>query len=224
MAGQEATLHTMEGSRDHDAVRRSYDAVAEQYVADFRDELGYKPLDRALLACLIEQSDQDAPIADLGCGPGHVAGWLASHGARAVGIDLSAGMIAVGRREYSRVEFRPGDLLALPAADGEFGAAVALYSIIHLQPGELHRAFAEIHRVLRPGGLVLVAFHIGTEVRHLAEWWGREVDVDFRFFEPPHVADVMDRAGLRVEARLERSSYEQEVQTRRAYLMARRPA
>jgi ubiquinone/menaquinone biosynthesis C-methylase UbiE len=111
----------MEGSRDHDAVRRSYDAVAEQYVVGFRDELGYKPLDRALLACLIEQSDQDAPIADLGCGPGHVAGWLASHGATAVGIDLSAGMIAVGRREYSRVEFRPGDLLALPAGDGEFG-------------------------------------------------------------------------------------------------------
>jgi len=149
----------MEGSRDHDAVRRSYNAVAEQYVAGFRDELGYEPLDRALLACLIEQSDQDAPIADLGCGPGHVAGWLASHGATAVGIDLSAGMIAVGRREYSRVEFRQGDLLALPAADGELGAAVALYSIIHLKPGELHRAFTEIHRVLRPGGLCPAEIH-----------------------------------------------------------------
>lgn len=214
----------MEGSRDHDAVRRSYDAVAEQYAVSFRDELGYKPLDRALLACLIEQSDKDAPIADLGCGPGQVTAWLASQGAMAVGIDVSAGMIAAGRREYSHVEFRQGDFLALPAADGEFGAAVALYSIIHLQPGELHRAFTEIHRVLRPGGLVLVAFHIGTEVRHLAEWWGREVDVDFRFFEPAHIADAMERAVLRVEARLERSSYEQEVQTRRAYLLARRPA
>ena len=78
--------------------------------------------------------------------------------------------------------------------------------------------------MLRPGGLVLVAFHIGAEVRHLVEWWGREVDVDFRFFEPAHIADAMERAALRVEARLERSSYEQEVQTRRAYLPARRPA
>jgi ubiquinone/menaquinone biosynthesis C-methylase UbiE len=133
-------------------------------------------------------------------------------------------MIAVGRGEYSQVEFRQGDLLALPATDGEFGAAVTLYSIIHLQPGELHRAFTEIHRVLRPGGLVLVAFHIGTEVRHLVEWWGREVDVDFRFFEPAPIAAAMEKACLRVEARLERSSYKQQVQTRRAYLLARRPA
>jgi hypothetical protein len=43
-------------SRDHDSVRRSYDAVAEQYVASFGGELAGKPLDRALLACLLEQS------------------------------------------------------------------------------------------------------------------------------------------------------------------------
>jgi trans-aconitate methyltransferase len=64
---------------------------------------GYKPLDRALLACLIEQSVKDAPITDLGCGPGHVTAWLASQGAMAVGIDLSAGMIVAGRREYPHV-------------------------------------------------------------------------------------------------------------------------
>src|SRR5947209_680476 len=104
------------GMRDsgyHDRVGRSYDAVAERYAAAFREELAYKPLDRALLACVIEQSESGAPIADLGCGPGHVAGWLAGRGARAVGIDLSPGMIAVGRREYPGVEFRAGDFLAL---------------------------------------------------------------------------------------------------------------
>ena len=62
-------------------------------------------------------------------------------------------MIAVGRRDYPHVEFRVGNLLDLPAADGEFGAAIAFYSIIHLAAGELHRAFEEIHRVLRPRGL-----------------------------------------------------------------------
>jgi hypothetical protein len=44
------------------------------------------------------------------------------------------------------------------AADGEFGAAVAFYSIIHLQPGELGRAFGEVHRVLRPGTLSWLPF------------------------------------------------------------------
>jgi SAM-dependent methyltransferase len=212
----------MERPGSHDSVRRSYNAVAESYASGFRDELARKPLDRAVLACLIEQAEQGVPIADVGCGPGHVSAWLASHGTTAVGIDLSAGMIAVGRREYPEVEFREGDFLALPAAAGEFGAVVALYSIIHLEPSELGRAWDEIHRVLRPSGLLLVAFHIGSEVRHTAEWWGHAVDVDFRFFEPPDIAETLEAAGFAVEVRLERTSYPEEIETRRAYLLARR--
>jgi SAM-dependent methyltransferase len=213
----------MDGSiSQHHSVRRSYDTVAEVYAARLHDELAGKPLDRALLACLSEQAEDGAPIADLGCGPGHVAAWLAGRDAAAVGIDLSPAMIAVGRRDYPRVEFRAGDLLELPAADGEFGAAIAFYSIIHLEAGELHRAFEEVHRVLRPRGLFLVAFHIGAEVRHLGEWWGHVVDVDFRFFQPPQIADAIERAGFQIEMRLERVSYPGEVETRRAYLLARR--
>jgi SAM-dependent methyltransferase len=206
----------------HRSVRWSYDAVAKEYATGFRGELAGKPLDRALLACLAEQAEDGAPIADLGCGPGHVAAWLAGRGVAAVGIDLSPGMIAVGRREYPQVEFREGDFLELPAADGEFGAAIAFYSIIHLEPGELSRAFQEIHRVLRPHGLFLVSFHIGSEVRHLDEWWAHAVDVDFRFFEPPSISAAIERAGFCTEMRLERVSYPGEVETRRAYLLARR--
>jgi ubiquinone/menaquinone biosynthesis C-methylase UbiE len=199
--------------------------VAETYAAEFGDELARKPLDRALLACLIEQSEQaglGAPVADVGCGPGHVSAWLSRHGASVVGIDLSAGMVAAGRKEYPEVEFHQGDFLDLPARDGEFGAVVALYSIIHLEPGELATAFAELHRVLRPSGLMLVSFHLGGEVRHLDEWWGHEVDLDFRFLELPGVAAALSRAGFRVDAQLERASYPAEVDTRRGYLLAQR--
>ena len=203
-------------------MRRSYDAVAEKYAAQFSDELAGKPLDRALLACVIEQAQPGAPIADVGCGPGHVAAWLADQGVSAVGIDLSAAMVAAGRRDHPAVEFREGDFLDLPAADGEFGAVVALYSIIHLEPGELSLAFAEIRRVLRPAGLALVSFHLGSEVRHLAEWWGVAVDVDFRFLEMADVTGGLQRAGFDVQAQLERTSYPGEVETRRGYLLARR--
>lgn len=206
----------------HDSVRRSYDAVAESYLTGFRDELAHKPLDRALLTALAEQTEPGAPIADLGCGPGHVAAWLARGGATTVGVDLSDGMVAAAAREFPDVEFRQGDLLDLPAKDQEFGAVVAFYSVIHLRPGELCAAFAEMHRVLRPGGRVLVAFHIGTEVRHLTDWLGHEVDVDFHFFEPDDVAAEMTGAGLRVDARLERRNHPGEVETRRAYLMGSR--
>jgi SAM-dependent methyltransferase len=209
-------------SGSHDFVRRSYDAVADMYAAHFSDELAGKPLDRALLACLIEQAQPGAPVADVGCGPGHVAAWLAHHGVCAVGIDLSAAMVAAGRRDHPAVEFREGDFLDLPAADGEFGAVVAFYSIIHLEPGELPRAFAEIRRVLRPAGLALVSFHVGSEVRHRAEWWGVAVDVDFRFLEMADVAGGLQRAGFDLQAQVERASYPAEVETRRGYLLARR--
>ncbi len=108
-------------------VRQSYDAVAEQYMGCFGDELAGKPLDRAVLACLAEEAEDGTPVADLGRGLGHMAAWLAGHGVASVGIDLSPGMIAAGRGDYPQVEFREGDFLRLPAADGEFGAAVAFY-------------------------------------------------------------------------------------------------
>ncbi|MGY5124231.1 class I SAM-dependent methyltransferase [Streptomyces nigrescens] len=91
--------------------------MAEEYATRLHNELAEKPLDRALLACLLEQTEPGAAIADLGCGPGHVAAWLAEKGARTVGIDLSAGMIEAGRRRFAQVEFREGDLLELPAKD-----------------------------------------------------------------------------------------------------------
>jgi ubiquinone/menaquinone biosynthesis C-methylase UbiE len=204
------------------AVRRSYDAVAEEYAAHFDDELDHKPLDRAMLAAFVEQTETGAAIADVGCGPGHVAAWIHAHGAPAVGIDLSPGMVSVGRRLHPEVSFREGDFRALPAQDGEFAAVVALYSIIHLEPEELSAAFGEIRRVLRPNGLLLVAFHAGTGIVHRDEWWGAAVDIDFRFLEPATVVGAIEGSGFVLQATLERSAYPGEVATRRAYLLARR--
>jgi ubiquinone/menaquinone biosynthesis C-methylase UbiE len=204
------------------SVRRRYDTVPEEYANKFRDELASKPLDRALLASLVEQAGDGAPVADLGCGSGHVAAWLAGLAVAAVGIDISPGMIAACRRAYPRVEFREGDFLKLPAQDGEFGAAIAFYSLIHLEPADLGQAFAEVHRVLRPNALFLISFHIGSEVRHLDHWLGHAVHLDFRFHEPPDIVGALERAGFSAQMSLERVSYPGEVETRRAYLLARR--
>lgn len=212
----------MDGRCPHETVGASYDALAEEYAERLGDELSYKPLDRALLQMMLEAVPGDLPVADLGCGPGHVAGWLAEQGARAVGIDLSAGMVDVATARYQRAEFRRGDLLDLPAADGEFGAALSLYSVIHLEPRERPRAIAEMHRVLVPGGQLLVAVHAGDEVRHVSDMWGTAVELDFHFLDPEALAALLVAAGFTVEATLLRANYPQEVVTRRAYLLARR--
>ncbi|MGD0639011.1 MAG: class I SAM-dependent methyltransferase [Nitrososphaerales archaeon] len=207
----------------HERTQKSYDQIADDYLEHFRNELDGKPLDRALLGAVIEQAVGGLPVADLGCGPGHVAAWLADHGAQAVGIDLSPSMIETGRKAFPNVEFRLGDLLSLPARDGEFGAAVALYSIIHLRVDELRPAFEEMRRILAPGGVGLVTFHIGSELRHREEWWGQAVDLDFQFVEVPDVIASIEAVGFEVEAQLERRNYPDEVATRRGYILTKRP-
>lgn len=206
----------------HHSVRHSYNIVAEAYLQKFGNELDGKPLDRALLACLAEQAGQRAPVADLGCGPGHVAAWLARRGVPVVGIDLSPAAVAVGRREYPQVEFREGDLVELPAADSEFAAAIAFYSIIHLDRFELGTAFGEVHRILRPDGIFLVSFHVGSQIRHMDQWWDHAVNLDFRFYEPREIENALESAGFCIQACLERVNYPGEAETRRAYLLARR--
>lgn len=210
------------GGVSRDSVQEAYDRVAADYAARLLNELDYKPLDRALLATIIEQTPAGTPIADVGCGPGHVANWLRRHGGEVVGIDLSPGMVDLAGRTFPLVEFRCGDMRSLPAADGEWGAAVALYSIIHLEPADLPIALGELHRVIRPDGLLLLAFHVGDETVHRDEWWGHEVSLDFRFLDVDVVAGALASASFAVEARIERVNYPEEAPTRRAYLLSRR--
>jgi hypothetical protein len=77
--------------------------------------------------------------------------------------------------------------------------------------------------VLRPRGVALASIHIGDEVRHVDDWHGEPVDLDFRFLQPGTLRRVLADAGLVVEAILEREPIpDVEAQTRRAYLLARR--
>lgn len=203
----------------------SYDRVAGEYAARMFDELGHKPLDRALLSCFAEQVAGLGPVADIGCGPGQVARVLHEQGVPVVGIDLSSEMVAQARRLNPGLEFRQGSMLALDAGDGSWGGIVAFYSIIHVAPAGVPRALGEFHRVLRPGGLLLLSFHAGDECRHLDEWWGQPVSLDFQFYERPFMERALEEAGFAIEAAIERQPYpDVEVATRRVYLLARRPA
>ena len=134
-------------------------------------------------------------MADLGAGPGHVARHLRQLGLPTVAVDLAPAMAAVARQRNG-VPAAAGSLTALPLASSSIAAAVVLFAWIHLTDDELAVAADELHRVLRPGGVAVISFHVGDEVVHLDEWHGQAVDLDFRFLRPAAVTAVLDAAGL----------------------------
>lgn len=206
------------------STRASYDRVAEEYAARIAGELAGKPLDRALLAAFAEQVGASGIIADVGCGPGHVAAFLRGLGAQTLGIDLSPEMVATARRLWPEITFEQGSMLSLHVPDAAWDGIVAMYSIIHLPPESRALAFAEFHRVLRPGGLLLLAFHVGDEQRHLDEWWGHDVSLDVWFMDPQAIEGLLEKAGFVIEMSLVRQPYAPDVehQSQRAYILARR--
>ncbi len=208
------------------SVRASYDRVAEEYAARIAGELAQKPLDRALLGCFVEQVGELGIIADIGCGPGHVAAYLHGLGAQVIGIDLSPEMVAIAQSRLPAIPFEQGSMLSLAAPDASWGGIAAMYSIIHLPPQARPRALREFYRVLRPGGLLLLAFHLGDEQRHLDEWWGQEVSLDVWFLQPHEIESSLRDAGFTVEMSLVRQPYAPDVehQSQRAYNFARKPA
>ena len=89
-----------------------YDAVAVSYAEQLADEFDRKPFDRWLLGRIAKLA-AGAPVADVGCGPGHGTALLTACGADVVGIDVSAGMVDVARHRYPDLRFQQGDLTRL---------------------------------------------------------------------------------------------------------------
>ena len=206
-------------------VQAGYDRVADEYALRVFEELDHKPLDRQLLDRFGERVRDVGPACDLGCGPGQVARYLHERGVRVVGVDLSPAMVGHARRLNPGIEFAQGDARSLDVGDGAWGGIAAFYSLIHIPPPEWAGVLGELRRVLRPGGTLLLALHVGDHVLHMDEWWGQQVSIDFVFFRPEAVTGFLESAGFRVVEVVEREPYpDVEYPSRRAYLFAENPA
>ena len=205
-------------------LQESYDRVAKHYVDQIFNELEHKPFDRALLDRLAESVRGSGPICDLGCGPGQVAQYLFGKGVDVFGIDLSSAMVEQALQLSPGIDFRQGDMMSLEDEADSWGGIAAFYSIIHIAREKMVDTLRELKRVLRPGGVMLLAFHVGQETIHRDEWWGEEVSIDFLMFGADEVGGYLNAAGFEVEETIERDPYpEIEYPSRRAYIFARKP-
>jgi ubiquinone/menaquinone biosynthesis C-methylase UbiE/DNA-binding transcriptional ArsR family regulator len=137
--------------------------------------------------------DPDWVVGDLGCGTGPVTSALAPYVARVVAIDNSPAMLAAARRRMhgaDNVEFRRGDLEALPVSDGELSAATLTLVLPYLPAPA--RVFQEVARVLARGGRVLVT----DLVAHGRESYRQQLGHQWLGFSEPQIVEWLESAGF----------------------------
>lgn len=214
------------------ATRTSYDAIAPAYAEAFSDwPVDSHPLDRSLVTAFADlaRDHSPAPVADLGSGPGSVTAHLHALGIPVFGVDLSPRMVALARRAHPELRFHVGSMTSLDLPDDTLGGIIALYSIIHIPTEHLAATFAEFHRVLVPGGHVLLAFQAGRpddgdeEHLHLSERFGHEISLDYFWRTPDTVAAHLAKADLQLQARVLREPVDAEKYARAFVLARKRP-
>jgi len=139
--------------------------------------------------------DPTLRVADIGTGTGILAIELARLGVSVIAIDHSARMLDAARAKIAAepglsIDLRHGEASQLPLEAGEVDAALA-HMVLHYlpSPGE---AIAEMARVVRPGGRVIVV----DFVSHQNEWMRQELGVTWLGFSSDEVADWFERIGL----------------------------
>lgn len=140
------------------AIRRSrseefFRAGASQW-DQLRDDLFGR---RFFLPALLGLLDENAVVADLGCGTGQVAEVLAPFVGQVIGVDGSPSMLKAAKKrllKHKNVDLRAGTLEALPVNDGGLDAAM-MFLVLHHVPDPA-RCLAEAARALRPGGRLVV--------------------------------------------------------------------
>ena len=222
--------------------RDSYDRVARTYKEQFEHELDEKPFDRDFLDRFAAGLPAGSTVIDAGCGPGQIGRYLAAHSVQVVGVDLSLEMLRQASSGKHLCAVAQADMRRLPLRDASVQGLVAFYSLIHIPPDDLEVALAEMGRAVAPGGHVGVAVHAtqpperataaspadpipGGGLR-IAEMLSQPVDLEFYFYDLARLTGLLEAAGFEILWAQERDPYPGgvEVQTRRAYALARKAA
>jgi SAM-dependent methyltransferase len=148
-------------------VQDGYDALANAYLRVRRTDSE----DTRLLEELSERLPDGARVLDAGCGAGVPVARILSVRFRVVGVDISARQVALARENVPNAEFIHADLVTLGLPDASFDAIVSYYAIIHVPRHEHTALLANFHRMLSPGGLLLVSMGAGDNPDDTEENW-----------------------------------------------------
>lgn len=225
MDDRTGTRQTLPMRQGDDDVRHAYDTVAADYARLLPDTRAEQPLELAMVDAFVSAVGH-GPVLDAGCGAGRMTRHLTGRGVAVEGVDLSPGMLEQARRAQPGTRLTEASLTDLPFGDGGFAGALVWYSTIHLADDDLRTALAELVRVVRPGGHLLVAFQAGTGTRDLTGTYrslGHEVSLVRHRRTAEQMATLLHDLGTREVARLVRSPAGTEVDDQAVLLVRRAP-
>ena len=172
-------------------VLRAYAARAAAYTTLFGSLDDLHELDRQCIQRWAEQVT--GRVIDAGCGPGQWTDFLHGQGVDITGIDLVPDFINSARIRFPGVPFQLSSLRSLDIADGELGAVLAWYSLIHIPPAELPHVLRELARVLSASGRLLIAFFAGESM----EPFDHAVTTAY-YWSVPQLTSLLQDAGFDV--------------------------
>ncbi|MDE9364730.1 class I SAM-dependent methyltransferase [Luteipulveratus sp. YIM 133132] len=204
-------------------LREAHDVISAVYAERLAHIIDTMPVERGVLGVfrdLVLESGLGTDVGDIGCGTGRLAPYLAGLGLTPSGVDLSPEMIRLARRDYPGHPFDVADVRSLPFADASLAGALGWYSLMYLAPDQRPRAFAELARVVRPGGHVAIAYKQGDDTPRRG---GRSLDVAFDIYwlSEAEMARRVTDAGFRVVLTATKPADPDELQPQ-GYLIARR--
>lgn len=185
---------------------RAYDAIADDYADAFTATEAEQSIDLAMIeyfcAGVCAAANGRAPqVLDAGCGTGRMLPVLAGRmmGCQVTGVDASAQMLRRARQDHPGFGVTQADLTALPLPDHSLDGYFSWYSTIHLDDAGFTRALREAARILRPGGLVLLAFQEGSGVRDIGPGLrrlGHQVTLHRWHRQPAEVQEALTDTGF----------------------------
>jgi SAM-dependent methyltransferase len=170
-----------------------FDAVGHGY----EDAFGRPPAVDEAVRLVLDRLPAHARVLDIGSGTGRpVAEDLAAAGHDVVGVDVSAAMVDIARRQVPQARFEHADIREWESEDASWDAVCAFFPFLQMTRAEVTAVLARIARWLKPGG-VLALLTVPMDVEDLeVPFLGHTVRLTS--FAAPDLVDRVERAGLTV--------------------------
>jgi SAM-dependent methyltransferase len=187
----------------YDSTRQAWETIWYGASVDVELEAVQYPRSLEVMRRYLAYLNKEELILEAGSGLSAVVITLRRLGYRVAGLDYAENALHISRQHDPALPLFSGDVHALPCADGSLGAYLSFGVLEHFEHG-MHPALLEAHRVLRPGGVLVLTIPYPNLVNRLIAWRRRRAGVsvlnDEDFFESTYtrqrLVEEVTRAGF----------------------------